>query len=225
MATTSLWKIQNRIDKVISYTTNPEKTENVEMYQALHNTIEYAKADYKTEKQYYVTGINCSVIDSVQDMLLTKKQFGKEKGIVAYHGFQSFAEGEVTAKIAHEIGVRLAEELWGDKYEVLVSTHLNTNHIHSHFVINSVSFVDGKKYINNRENYAMMRKISDELCKEYGLSVIEEKPCGKHNIDYNKYYNSYIQKSDYYTTTKDDVDFLVQNLVKIISKLRNDNLE
>ena len=133
MATTSLWKIQNRIDKVISYTTNPEKTENVEMYQALHNTIEYAKTDYKTEKQYYVTGINCSVIDSVQDMLLTKKQFGKEKGIVAYHGFQSFAEGEVTAKIAHEIGVRLAEELWGDKYEVLVSTHLNTNHIHSNF--------------------------------------------------------------------------------------------
>ena len=65
MATTSLWKIQNRIDKVISYTTNPEKTENVEMYQALHNTIEYAKADYKTEKQYYVTGINCSAIDSV----------------------------------------------------------------------------------------------------------------------------------------------------------------
>ena len=56
MATTSLWKIQNRIDKVISYTTNPEKTENVEMYQALHNTIEYAKADYKTEKQYYVRG-------------------------------------------------------------------------------------------------------------------------------------------------------------------------
>ena len=225
MATTSLWKIQNRIDKVISYTTNPEKTENVEMYQALHNTIEYAKADYKTEKQYYVTGINCSVIDCVQDMLLTKKQFGKEKGTVAYHGFQSFAEGEATAKIAHEIGVRLAEELWGDKYEVLVSTHLNTNHIHSHFVINSVSFVDGKKYINNRENYAMMRKISDELCKEYGLSVIEEKPCGKHNIDYTKYYNSYIQKSDYYTTTKDDVDFAIaqaysyKNFESILKKM------
>ena len=225
MATTSLWKIQNRIDKVINYTTNPEKTENIEMYKALHNTIEYATSNYKTEKQYYVTGINCSTTDSVQDMLQTKKHFGKEKGIVAYHGFQSFAEGEVTAKQAHEIGVRLAEELWGDKYEVLVSTHLNTKHYHNHFVVNSVSYVDGKKYRNTRENYAMMRKISDELCKEYGLSVIEEKPCGKHNIDYTKYYNSYIQKSDYYTTTKDDVDFAIaqaysyKNFESILKKM------
>lgn len=225
MATTSLWKIQNRIDKVINYTTNPEKTENIEMYKALHNTIEYATSNYKTEKQYYVTGINCSTTDSVQDMLQTKKHFGKEKGIVAYHGFQSFTEGEVTAKQAHEIGVRLAEELWGDKYEVLVSTHLTTKHYHNHFVVNSVSYVDGKKYRNTRENYAMMRKISDELCKEYGLSVIEEKPCGKHNIDYTKYYNSYIQKSDYYTTTKDDVDFAIaqaysyKNFESILKKM------
>lgn len=71
----------------------------------------------------------------------------------------------------------------------------------------------------------MMRKISDELCKEYGLSVIEEKPCGKHNIDYTKYYNSYIQKSDYYTTTKDDVDFAIaqaysyKNFESILKKM------
>ena len=147
--------------------------------------------------------------DAVYDMISTKKYFGKEKGILAYHGFQSFAEGEVTAKVAHEIGEKLALELWGDEYEVIVTTHLNTNCFHNHFVINSVSFVDGKKYRNTRENYAMMRKISDDLCREYGLSVIEEKPCGKHNIDYTKYYNSYIQKSDYYTTTKEDIDFAI----------------
>lgn len=98
--------------------------------------------------------------------------------------------------------------MWGDKYEVLVSTHLNTKHYHNHFVVNSVSFVDGEKYRNTIENYALMREISDTLCKEYGLSVLEEKKCGK--IDYTKYRNSYIQKSDYYTTTKDDVDFAIK---------------
>lgn len=209
MATTSLWKVENRLDKVIRYTTNEEKTENKNWYKDLHNTIEYTKADFKTEKQLYVTGINCSEDNALEDMIFTKKRFGKTKGVLAYHGFQSFAEGEVTAKQAHEIGVKLAEELWGDKYEVIVSTHLNTKHYHNHFVLNSVSFLDGKKYRNTRENYALMRKISDELCREYNLSVIEEKPFGKHKIDYTKYYNSYIQKSDYYTNTKEDIDYAI----------------
>ena len=212
MATTSLWKVENRIDKVIKYTTNIEKTKNKEykadLYKSLHNTIEYAKADFKTEKQFFVTGVNCNAETALQEMILTKKHFGKEKGILAFHGFQSFAEGEVTAEQAHEIGVKLAEELWGDKYEVVVSTHLNTKHYHNHFVVNSVSFVDGEKYRNTVENYALMRKISDDLCREYGLSVLDEKVCGK--IDYTKYYNSYIQKNDYYTTTKDDVDFAIK---------------
>ena len=134
MATTSLWKVEKRLDKVIRYTTNAEKTENKEWYKDLHNTIEYTKADFKTEKQLYVTGVNCEIDSALEDMIFTKKRFGKTKGILAYHGFQSFAEGEVTPEKAHEIGVKLAEELWGDKYEVIVSTHLNTNHIHNHFV-------------------------------------------------------------------------------------------
>ena len=212
MATTSLWKVEARLDKVIKYTTNEEKTTNADfekdLYKSLHNTIEYAKADFKTEKQFYVSGVNCTPQNALQEMILTKKHFGKEQGILAFHGFQSFAEGEVTAEQAHQIGVKLAEELWGDKYEVLVSTHLNTKHYHNHFVLNSVSFVDGIKYRNTVENYAMMRALSDDLCREYGLSVLEEKKCGK--IDYTRYRNSFIQKSDYYTTTKEDVDFAIK---------------
>ena len=213
MATTSLWEVHQRLDKVIDYTTNEEKTKKVddqELYRALHNTIEYAKSDFKTEHQVYVTAINCSEETAFKEMVITKKSFGKEKGILAYHGFQSFAEGEVTAEQAHQIGVKLAEELWGDKYEVIVSTHLNTNHYHNHFVVNSVSFVDGKKYRNDRRTYALMRATSDDLCREYNLSVIEEKPCGSLKIDYTKYYNSYIQKNDYYTSTKEDVDFAIK---------------
>ena len=209
MATTSLWKVESRLDKVINYTTNIEKTEAENWYKDLHNAIEYAKANFKTEKQLYVTGVNCSEDNAIKDMIFTKKRFGKTRGVLAYHGFQSFAEGEVTPEVAHKIGVKLAEELWGDNYEVIVSTHLNTDNLHNHFVLNSVSFVDGRKYRNTRENYALMRKTSDDLCREYNLSVIKEKPCGKHNIDYTKYYTSFIKKSDYYINAKEDIDYAI----------------
>ena len=224
MATTSIWKIDKRLDHVITYTTNPDKTTK-ESYQELHNVIEYAKASYKTEEQLYVSAINCSEETILQDMMETKKKYGKTDGILGFHAFQSFVEGEVTPEVAHEIGVKLANELWGDRFEVVVSTHINTKHIHNHFVLNSVSFKDGKKYYNNRHTYAMLRQVSDSLCQEYNLNVLEEKPCGKHNIDYTKYYNSYIQKSDYYTTTKDDVDFAIaqaysyKNFESILKKM------
>ena len=214
MATTSIWKVGKRLDKVIKYTTNPEKTEDKNYieswYRDLHNTVEYIKADFKTEKQFYVTGINCSEDNALEEMKATKKKFGKERGILAYHAFQSFAEGEVTPEQAHKIGIQLAEELWGDRFEVIVSTHLNTKHIHNHFVLNSVSFVDGKKYRDNRSTYAIMRRTSDEICRENNLSVIEEKPCGKLNIDYSKYYSSYLQRDDYHTLVKSDVDFAIK---------------
>ena len=73
--------------------------------------------------------------------------FGKEGGILAFHGEQSFKEGEVTPELAHEIGVKLAEEMWGERFQVIVTTHLNTKHIHNHFLLNSVSFKDGKGII------------------------------------------------------------------------------
>ena len=143
MATTAIWKVESRLDQVINYTTNEVKTKSDsydnEFYKSLHNVIEYATADFKTEEQYYVSSINCLKETAFEEMTLTKKQFNKTKGILGFHAFQSFAEGEVTPEIAHEIGVRLAEEIWGDRFEVVVSTHLNTNHIHNHFVVNSVS--------------------------------------------------------------------------------------
>lgn len=127
-----------------------------------------------------------------------------------FHAFQSFAPGEVTPEVAHEIGVKLAQELWGDRFEVVVATHLNTNCIHNHFCLNSVSFKDGKKYYSDRSSYAVLRRTSDELCKEYNLSVIQEKPCGKHNIDYQKYSNEQIQKSNYHNSTKIDIDYAIE---------------
>ena len=112
----------------------------------------------------------------------------RREAYFGFHAFQSFAKGEVTPEIAHEIGVKLAQELWGDRFEVVVTTHLNTNCIHNHFCLNSVSFKDGKKYYDNHSTYALMRATSDRLCEEYNLSVLQEKKCEKSKIDYSKFY-------------------------------------
>lgn len=208
MATTSIWKIDSRLDIVVDYVVNEKKT-NEDSYYNLHRVVEYAKASYKTEQQLYVTALNCSEDNVVEEMMETKKIFDKEDGILGYHAFQSFKEGEVTPDQAHKIGVQLAEELWGDRFQVVITTHLNTNHIHNHFVLNSVSFVDGKKFYNKRETYALMRQTSDNICRENRLSVIEEKPCGKYQIDYTKYYKDYTKKSNYHTTAKQDIDYAI----------------
>lgn len=189
MATTSIWDVRGWIGKVILYADNPEKTQNPEYnqndLQGLRDVMNYTMNDYKTEKQFYVSGINCDPAIARQQMILTKKQFCKEGGIVAYHGYQSFATGEVTPDAAHKIGVLLAERLWGERFEVIVATHLNTNCYHNHFVINSVSFMDGKRYYDNKATYALMRKESDSLCMEYGLSVVENPARrGKHYAEW-----------------------------------------
>ena len=196
IATTGIWKVEKRLDHIIDYTTNIEKTLNSEYgketYYDLHNVIDYVEADFKTEKQYYVSGVNCNVETAYEEMIITKQQYNKTGGILGFHAFQSFAEGEVTPEQAHLIGLKLAEEMWGDRFEVIVSTHLNTKHYHNHFVINSVSFKVGKRYYDNRTTYARLRELSDSLCQEYGLSVLEEKPCRNSKINYANYFLSFL---------------------------------
>jgi hypothetical protein len=192
MATTAIWDVKGRLGKILIYAENPDKTDNPDFYQSnndqdiqsLGDVIEYAMRDNATQseelKQQFVSGINCFQNTARQEMLAVKKKYGKEDGIVAFHGYQSFAENEVTPEIAHEMGVKLANELWGDRFQVIVATHLDkANHIHNHFVINSVSFKDGLRYNDCTKTYMSMRKTSDRLCKEYGLSVIDNPKRGK----------------------------------------------
>lgn len=157
MATTKIWDVRGWLGQVVNYIENPEKTENTGFSEAdiqgLRDVMNYATQDYKTEKQFYVSGINCLPETARQQMLLTKKRWVKEGGIVAFHGYQSFAPGEVTPELAHEIGLKLAKELWGDRFEVIVATHLDKAHLHSHFVLNSVSFLDGKRYNDCKATY------------------------------------------------------------------------
>ena len=130
----------------------------------------------------FVSGVNCHPDTAGEEMLMVKRRFGKEGGTLAYHGYQSFAPGEATPELAHEIGIKLAQRLWGDRYQVLVATHLDkANHLHSHFVVNTVSFVDGIKYHRTKQDYKEMQRVSDALCREYNLSVIRNpKGRGKH---------------------------------------------
>ena len=216
MATTKIWKVQKRLDHVINYATNEEKTKNnyseygMDEFESIRQVMTYATNPEKTEKQFYTTGINCEVKEAVKQMQLVKTIYGKENGILAFHAYQSFKEGEVTPEIAHEIGVKLANEMWGDRFQVVVSTHLNTQHIHNHFVINSVSFKDGKKYYSNFTNTALLRKISDEICEEYGLSVLKEKTC-KSGINFENFYKKSMRDSDYYKFAKEDIDYAIEH--------------
>lgn len=216
MATTKIWKVQKRLDKVINYATNEEKTKNnyseyeMDEFESIRQVMTYATNPDKTEKQFYTTGINCEVKDAVKQMQLVKTIYGKENGILAFHAYQSFNKGEVTPEIAHEIGVKLANEMWGDRFQIVVSTHLNTQHLHNHFVINSVSFKDGKKYYSNLENTALLRKTSDEICEEYGLSVLKEKTC-KSGINFENFYKKSMRDSDYYKFAKEDIDYAIKH--------------
>lgn len=199
MATTSIWRVNGWLGKVVIYVENPEKTANPKFYtqedmseqdgQGLSDVIRYAVNSEKTQQadnedcavvHRFVSGINCSPAAARDEMLAVKKRFGKENGTVAYHGYQSFAPGEATPEMAHEIGMKLAARLWGGRYQVIVATHLDKeNHLHNHFVLNTVSFVDGIKYHRTKKDYHDMQETSDALCREYGLSVIEHPQRGK----------------------------------------------
>ena len=196
MATTKIWDIKGRLDCLINYAANPEKTDgkqyNKAEMQALHNVMAYAADGYKTEKRLYVSGVNVTPDTATYKMQQTKLRYGKTDGIIAFHAIQSFKPGEVTPEFAHKIGVEFAKEMWGDRFEVLIAMHLNRQHLHNHFVINSVSFADGKKYYDNIENYNLMKRISDRLCEENNLSVIRNpKNKGKHYAEVMAEKNGY----------------------------------
>lgn len=176
MAVTKLWSVTTRLGQVIDYATNPEKTSakiqreyTPEQYQALADVLAYAKDEEKTEQEFYVEGINCNVAIARDQFVTVKEQYGKTDGIQAYHGYLSFKEMDISPEMAQKIGMEFANEVWGKRFQVVVTTHLNTKHLHCHFVINSISFVDGKHLWGEEKAWFKFRKVADRICEKYGL--------------------------------------------------------
>lgn len=157
MAVTSIWRVHGRVGKVLDYVENAEKTTAVSSGDGdLSDVIDYAIQQRKTSQtqvrdgeevvQRFVSGINCHPNTAKMEMQKIKKFYGKEDGVIAYHGYQSFAPGEATPEIAHEIGIKLAQQLWGDRYQVLVATHLDrANHIKRVFDISQTTLTPTKQ--------------------------------------------------------------------------------
>ena len=151
MAITKYKVIKKNLDAVINYAMNGEKTEN----------------------GILVSAINCMPQTAYSQMMLTKKAFHKEDGRLGYHIIQSFNGNEVSPEKCNNIGIELAQQLWGDKYQVIVCTHTNKKNVHNHIVLNSVSFVDGSKYHNSNVEIALLRETNDDICRKHGLSIIK----------------------------------------------------
>lgn len=144
----------------------------------LYGSMEYCKREQKTwdevTRRHLVTGINCVASTAYREFMNTKRFYEKTGGRMYYHVVQSFSpEEQLTAETAHEIALKLAEEFAG--FEVLVCTHTDRDHLHSHLIINSVSTEDGRKYHSDKDNIQRIRMASDELCMQYGLSVVKPK--------------------------------------------------
>ena len=174
MAVTGFWPIYKNLKATLDYADNPDKTTAREyLDDDLYAALSYAENDNKTDRKMYVGGINCSKQYAYAEMIAVQRRFGIRGKVVGYHGIQSFKTGEVTPEQAFAIGMKTARRMWCDKYQVLVTVHLNTDNVHCHFVVNPVSFKDGTKFQNKIGDHKELRRVSDEICREHGLSVLE----------------------------------------------------
>ena len=173
MAVSKLWAVTSRLGQVIDYAANSAKTAadnyTEEQYQALRDVLAYAKDEEKTEREFFVEGINCNPLTARDQFVSVKQAYGKEEGIQAYHGYLSFKEQDISPELAQKIGMEFVNEVWGNRFQAVVTTHLNTKHLHCHYVINSVSFVDGKRLWGNEKAWFKFRLVADKICEKYGL--------------------------------------------------------
>ena len=210
MATTGFWPVKGSLKDVVKYAENPDKTTNPKyLDDDLAAALKYVANDDKTDKQLFVNSINCPTARANEQMMATKRQYGKTGGNVAYHGYQSFRAGEVTPEEAHKIGMETARRMWGKDYEIVVTTHLNTDNIHNHMVVNSVSFKTGRKFENHISDHKLLREISDAVCKEHGKSVLEN--ANFYNGDRNAYWLHKKSGKTRRDILREDVDDAINN--------------
>lgn len=173
MAYTSIIPV-HRLKASVEYVLDEKKTSRGQNAKSLEEAVDYALNRAKTEQDLFESAIACTCETAFEDMCKVKEMWHKTGGVQGFHLVQSFAAGEVTPELAHQIGLEFTRQLLQGKYQAVVSTHLNTDCIHNHIVWNSVAIQDGKKYHSNSKSYyTEVRAKSDALCKQHGLSVIE----------------------------------------------------
>ena len=191
----------------MKYALNERKSSCRENEENLHSILGEAMNQDRTEKDLFQSALGCTLASPFADMLAVKKQWRKLGGVEGYHLVQSFAPGEATPELAHQIGLELAQRLLGGEFQAVVSTHLNTRCVHNHIVWNSVSLVDGRKYRSNeRSYYTQVRRISDELCWKYGLSLIQPGRTGQPGHPYVQWQAEREGKPTWKTPLQRDVD-------------------
>ena len=179
MAITKIYAITKNLWYSVAYASNEKKT-------GLDGVIDYAVNPDKTEQRLFQACINCKSTDTAYaEMQNVKKRWKKENGVLGYHFIQSFKPGETTPEQAHQIGIEFAKQCFGDRFQVVIGTHLDKKHLHNHIVVNSVSFFDGKKYHSSPASYYnKIRFNSDKLCEENNLSIITPKGRGLHYAEW-----------------------------------------
>lgn len=206
MAYTSLIPVR-RLDRAISYVRNKTKTTKL---TSLEEAVDYALNRDKTESVCFETGLSCLCETAFSDMKENVRRWHKTGGVQGYHLVQSFAEGEVTPELAHQIGVELADQLLSGRYQAVVTTHLNTRHIHNHIVWCAVALDNGRKYHSNAKSYyTEVRAKADALCRQYGLSVIETPESERGKRQYAKWQAETNGQPTWRTAIRMDMDEVV----------------
>lgn len=248
MAITKLWSrradgihsSRSIIEETIDYVCNDDKTKNIsytlvdsefiEDEETITSVLKYVVNEKKTTlkmdelvqiEELLVSGINCRAETADDEFMRVKEFWNKTDKNLLWHGVQSFKPGEIDPQTAHEIGRKLAQRMWGDKYQVVVTTHCDREHIHNHFVFNSVSYIDGKKYHYDNAEIYHLRRESDKLCIDYGLSVIKDPK--DRGASYYDWLNSGSKKT-VRALIKDDIDLAIENsttLREVFSFLEN----
>lgn len=183
MAYDKIIPIKGRLDHCVNYVLNPDKTDLGQVLEYIGNADKTITPDGRAVLE---TAINCQLETAYREIMDTKKRWSKRGGVLGYHLVHSYAPGEVTPEQAHAIGVEFAQQLLQGKYEVVVSTHLDHDHIHNHILFNSVSCLDGKKYRDNfKAYYGDIRGTSNAVSRKHGLSVITPEGKGKHYAEWD----------------------------------------
>lgn len=199
------------MNKTVDYAVNPVKTAydgRAAEDASMTANIAYALNAEKGTTRLFQTAVNLDSIETAwEEMKDAKERWGKTDGIQGFHVVQSFAPGEATPELAHRIGVEFVERCFPD-FQAVVGTHLDKHHIHNHIVLNSVSYVDGHKYHSSQKSYYNeLRKVSDELCRRYGLSVIRsETNAPDHSRHYAEWQAEQNDRPTWCSAIKEDVD-------------------